>query len=266
MKTVVDTTVFTDVLLKADAQRTKGELALKNSSETLLPEYALKEFKGGPLHYYVWYHNKIVEASSWPEAISVIRNNIGMRRNLPATALQAVGDFLGSIGKELPADIGTRYPGMTLETAQLTELRTWLKQRIARAWRKRRKVTTAVISPLSCYVEKDIETTSSGQLDDAPLKCGVLDCCLRERYRRRLAEIQKLEDACTGTKQEIVRRRQALNRLRRHPTRAYEERHCRALGDAVFALDCPSGGEILTTNVVDHAPLADALNISVRTP
>ena len=52
MKTVVDTTVFTDVLLKADAQRTTEELAIKNASETLLPVHAIKEFKSGPLHYF----------------------------------------------------------------------------------------------------------------------------------------------------------------------------------------------------------------------
>jgi hypothetical protein len=146
MKAIVDTTVVTDALLKTDAQRSRATAALANASETLLPVYAIKEFKRGPLHYYVWYHNKIVEASSWQEATSVIRNNIGRRKNLPSTALQAVGDFLGSIGQQLPADIGLRYPGMTLEKAQLAELQIWLKQRIARAWRKRRKLTTRVIS------------------------------------------------------------------------------------------------------------------------
>ena len=212
------------------------------------------------------YHNKIVEASSWQEATSVIRSNIGPRKNLPATALQAVGDFLGSIGKELPADIGLRYPGMTLENAQLAELQIWLKQRILRAWRKRRNITSAVISPLSCYVESGIKTLLSKQLDDSPVRCGVNDCSLRERYRHRLPELKLLEDACIGTKPEVVKRRQALDRLRSHPTKQYEEKHCRALGDAVFALDCPAGGEILTTNVVDHKPLADALNITVRRP
>jgi hypothetical protein len=54
--------------------------------------------------------------------------------------------------------------------------------------------------------------------------------------------------------------------VRSHPTKPYDEKHWRALGDAVFALDCPKGGEILTTNVVDHKPLADALNITMRTP
>jgi hypothetical protein len=232
----------------------------------LLPQYAIKEFKGGPLHYYVWYHNKIVEASSCQEATTVIRNNIGTRKNLPATALQTLGDFLGSIGKELPVDIGLRYPGMNLESAQLAELRVWLKQRISKAWRKRRNLTTAVVSPQSCYVEKEFRTRLSGQLDDDPLKCNVTDCSLRERYRQRLADVRLLEQACIGTKKEIVKRRRALGRLRRHPTAPYDEEHCRALGDAVFALECPAGGEILTTNVVDHAPLAAALNLTVRSP
>jgi hypothetical protein len=131
---------------------------------------------------------------------------------------------------------------------------------------KRRNITSAVISPLSCYVESGIKTLLSKQLDDSPVRCGVNDCSLRERYRHRLPELKLLEDACIGTKPEVVKRRQALDRLRSHPTKQYEEKHCRALGDAVFALDCPAGGEILTTNVVDHKPLADALNITVRRP
>jgi hypothetical protein len=266
MTTIVDTTVLTDALLKADAQSLRAKTAIESSSETLLPVYAIKEFKRGPLHYYVWYHNKVVEASSWQEATTVIRNNIGMRKNLPSTAVQALGDFLGSIGKELPADIGIRYPGMNLESAQLAELRIWLKQRISRAWRKRRRLTTVVISSLSCYVETELRTRSSGQIDDHPLKCDVVDCCLRERYRRRLDEVRRLEQACTGTKKEIIKRRKALGRLRSHPTKPYDEEHCRALGDAVFTLDCPAGGEVLTTNVVDHAPLAAALNLTVRRP
>jgi hypothetical protein len=266
MKTVVDTTVFTDVLLKTDIQREAGRAALKASSDTLLPVYAIKEFKAGPLHNYVWYHNKVVEASGWQEAITVIRNNLAYRKYMPATALQAVGDFMGSLGKTLPADVGVRYPGVTLETALLLELRIWLKQHITRAWRRRRKITTTVMSPLSCYFEKEFMTTPSGQLDDSPLRCEVTDCCLRERYRDRLSEVKKLESACTSTKPEVVKRRQALKRLRQHPTKAFEEDHCRALGDAVFALDCPAGGEILTTNVVDHEPLAAALKITVRKP
>jgi hypothetical protein len=189
-----------------------------------------------------------------------------MRKYLPATALEALGNFLDSIGKQLPADIGNRYPGMTLEKAQLAELQIWLKQRIRRAWRKRRQVTSAVISPLACYVETSINTSLSGQLDDHPVKCGVSDCSLRTKYNARLDDVKRLEDACTGTKREVVQRRQALNRLRSHPTKPYEERHCRALGDAVFALDCPAGGEILTTNIGDHAPLAAALGLTVRSP
>src|SRR5262249_311169 len=99
-----------------------------------------------------------------------------------------------------------------------------------------------------------------------PVRCGVSDCFLRTKYNTRLDDVRLLENACTGTKREVVRRRQALNRLRRHPTKPYDETHCRALGDAVFALDCPANGEILTTNVVDPAPLAAALNLTVRSP
>ncbi|MCP4201222.1 MAG: hypothetical protein GY769_04735 [bacterium] len=44
------------------------------------------------------------------------------------------------------------------------------------------------------------------------------------------------------------------------------EKVCRALGDAIFALYCPEGAEILTTNVKDHRPLAEAVNRRVVSP
>lgn len=41
---------------------------------------------------------------------------------------------------------------------------------------------------------------------------------------------------------------------------------CRALGDAFFALYCPVDSDILTTNVNDHRPLAEALAKTAISP
>jgi hypothetical protein len=266
MKAIVDTTVMTDALLKADAQKDRAVAALARYDETLLPVYAIKEFKAGPLHYYVWCHNKAVEADSVAEVVNAIRSNMIFKKNLPATALNAIENFHDSIGQQLPGDIQTRYPGMTLQHAMIIELRLWLRQKITRAWRRRRTSFSAVISPLSCYPEADLVLKNSGQLEDGPRDCPKDDCCQRQKYSGRSADLKLLEDACVGTKQEVVRRRQALKRLLKHPKAAYERKHCKALGDAIFTLECRAGAEILTTNLVDHKPLADALGFIVRSP
>jgi hypothetical protein len=41
---------------------------------------------------------------------------------------------------------------------------------------------------------------------------------------------------------------------------------CRSLGDAVFAFLAPADSVILTTNVKDHQPLAEALGKSAISP
>jgi hypothetical protein len=41
---------------------------------------------------------------------------------------------------------------------------------------------------------------------------------------------------------------------------------CRRFGDAYFVLFCPDDAVVLTTNVRDIKPMADALGVSVETP
>jgi hypothetical protein len=45
-----------------------------------------------------------------------------------------------------------------------------------------------------------------------------------------------------------------------------DAKDCRRLGDAFFALYAPPDAVILTTNIKDHAPLAEALGKQARIP
>jgi len=67
-------------------------------------------------------------------------------------------------------------------------------------------------------------------------------------------------------KKETGRRKEALDYLHRTPRRALSENHCKALGDAVFVLQCPQDAILLTTNLQDHGPLADAIGVSALRP
>jgi len=72
-----------------------------------------------------------------------------------------------------------------------------------------------------------------------------------------------LEVIMGSDRNEDVRRRAALHALKNTPRRQFDNKMCRKLGDAYFALNCPGDATILTSNAKDHAPLAGALGKTV---
>jgi predicted nucleic acid-binding protein len=268
-KAFVDTSVLVDALLKQTTQGDEARASLKRYSETHLPVYAIKELKAGALRNYVWFHNKIATTNRWEDAVDAIRR-VGAtpKRYLLSTALQALTDFESSLGKRLLEELAQKYPGATESEMKRAEAQIWLKTAIMRAWRRRRKMTTKIVSDLSCYTETDLNLKLNGTIDDHPVRCGVPDCCLRNEFVARPNDVENLVSACSSLpdKSETMKRRSALRQLHRTPKRILSEDQCRALGDAVFAFHCPTDAEILTTNVNDHGPLAEALGKTVATP
>jgi hypothetical protein len=268
-KAFVDTTVLTDALLKQGVEGTRARSALKRYSETHLPTYAIKEFKAGPLKNYVWFYNKVITTNRWVDAVRAIRA-IGAtpRRNLLGTALKALEDFQSSISKSTPAALAARYPNASLGEIQTAEAKIWLKTAIFRAWRRRRKIVTKIICPLSCYPETDIRLNPNGTIENKPFLCNVDDCCMRPDFAKEAGKVQSLLAACNDLpdKPETSKRRQALRQLVRTPKRPLAEKECRALGDAVFAFQCPSDAVILTTNLKDHEPLAKSVGTTAEAP
>jgi predicted nucleic acid-binding protein len=268
-KAFIDTTVFVNALLKQTAEGDAARAALSQYTATELPVYAIKELKAGALRRYVWFHNKVVNTEEWADAVDAIRR-VGAtpQRYLLSTALQALTDFESSMSKRLVATLAARYPGETESAMKRAEALIWLKTTIMRAWRRRRKITTHVVSELSCYRETDLNFKANGIVDDKPVKCGVQDCCLRAAFASKKDEIASLLKALDGLpdRSENMKRRAAIRHLARTPNRALPEELCRALGDAVFVLQCPADAELLTTNVRDHKPLADAIGKTVTSP
>jgi hypothetical protein len=80
-KAYVDTTVLTDALLKQGPQGAVARGALKTYSETILPVYAIREFKAGPLNYWVWLHNKLVLTKSVSKTLDAISAIVGFQPN-----------------------------------------------------------------------------------------------------------------------------------------------------------------------------------------
>jgi hypothetical protein len=265
MATIVDTTVLVNALLKVGSEGVASRAFLQREADTRLPAYAIKELKAGALHYYVWFHNKTVEAATWAEAVDAIRR-VRQMPNRSATAMQALTEFLSSVANEMPDELRRRYPGLTVDGAKKEEMRLWLKQRILRAWKRRRQVTSSVIGALACYNEAAPIVLQSGQIDDHPTVCSVPDCCLRERFAARTKDLRALEQASRGPRPEHSKRSKALHEMARNPKRAFPPKSCVHLGDAVFTLECSPGDQVATTNVRDHQPLADALGVGLVNP
>jgi predicted nucleic acid-binding protein len=268
-KAFVDTSVLVDALMKQSAQGVHARAALLRYSETQLPVYTIKELKAGALRNYVWFHNKVATTDRWDNAVDAIRR-IGAtpRRYLLSTALQALTDFNSSLGKRLLASLAKKYPGASEGEMKRAEAQIWLKTTIMRAWRKRRSLTTKVVNDLSCYRETDPTVKVNGMIDDRPVKCSVSDCCLRQEFIAHDVDVANLLSACNALadKSETMKRRKVLRQLHRTPKRNLIEEDCRALGDAVFALQCPTDAEVLTTNLGDHKPLAEAIGKTAVAP
>src|SRR5437879_2347183 len=110
-KAYVDTTVLTNVLLKRRWPAGREALgALKRYSATELPEYAVKEFKKGPLAVFVWLHNKLVTTRSVAHTVAAIRRVAPTpQRYRVSTALEALAEAMRAAGAETPKEFAEKY-------------------------------------------------------------------------------------------------------------------------------------------------------------
>ncbi len=260
-KAYVETTILTDALLKPGTVKQAAALRAISSFETsLLPVYSIKEWKAGPLQTYSYVHDKLVVTGSLGDTLEAISRLHPLRAYMKNTSLEAwtaATRFVESSAGDVPVDeLVDRY-------------RLALASLIKTSWRKRRKLTTETIQDLDCYIEAEpkIEKTK-GLFDLHPMKCERdRECHLAAALKSRPEMLEKLRASIPekSIRNEDRKRRAALKQLLR-PKARIDRDTCRDLGDAVFAFFCPDDAVILTTNIKDHRPLAEALGKEARTP
>ena len=268
-KALVDTTILTNILLKSGDIRKKSQLALKKFKQSLLPVYTIKEFKAGPLHNYIYFHNKLITTGSLSKTIAAIqRLSLTPQRYKTATALEALTEASKSISRYTPQDLLKKYPNDRLENILFDETRISIKVIIMMAWKKRRKVTTEIVNPLLCYKE-EAPFEKRGLIVDTPLRCeSNTKCSVQVMLKDKLEDVKKLWDSidASSIRREDQNRRKVLKSIFRTPKRNISDNDCRHLGDAVFALLAPKDSVVLTTNIRDHKILAQALDKKAETP
>lgn len=262
----LDTTVLSDALLGPGDKGKVARAGFKRFDEVLVPSYAIKEFKAGPLRYYVWLHNKASTTETWADAIRAVAT-VMRQKNLASTAIQAIADFNSSMVKSGLYSI--RQDGETAEQAERREALVWLQSRILRAWRGRRRPPFVRVAPLPCYAEVDVRFDDKKNIFiNAPMLCTLDNCCLRDQFLSKPVDTAALLNACNilRAKAEMNKRRKVLKNILKHPHSELTDQDCIALGDAVFALQCPAGATVLTTNISDHGPLANAIGKTAEPP
>jgi hypothetical protein len=271
-KAFIETTVLTDVLLKKNHESgNQASAALRRFTETELPVYAIKEFQGGPLKNFIWFHNVLAVNGSFSRSLTKLHKMaLTPRRYTTATAIEALrGAAETSLNDVTLKDLSKQYGALANPDVVLAErFRLSLKANIFRGWRQRRRVTTSVVEPLSCYAERGIEE-DQGLLSIAMPQCApTRECCLAPLLRDRINQLQKLREILKSQDQkpENVRRGKVLRALHRTPKREMNVTMCRDLGDAYFALFAPQNSTILSTNLRDIDPLATALGKRTERP
>jgi hypothetical protein len=268
-KAYVDTSVLADVLVKPKTAQGKAATeALQSYDLTLLPVYAIKELKAGILGTYVWLYNRLSESKSFWDIFSILhRESRSLRRNRLSTALEALDLMKNSMASEMSGGLKQRYGIQANEDVVMCdEVRYRLRRAVRKAWQKRRSVTTEVIQPLACYEER-APTEERGLLVDKPTSCrSGVECCMANDLRANVAHLEKLRDAsAAGTPAAHQTRHKILKDLCRKKV-FIDDRKCRSLGDAIFAFFCPEDATILTTNMKDHEPLANAVGKNAARP
>jgi hypothetical protein len=263
-KAFLDTTILVNLLLKRGEVRKRSQDALKRFDGVDFPVFAIKEFKAGALSNWVWLHNKLVATRSLAKTLDAIRAVMLFKKNLASTALEALAD-LGKQSKSTFADLESQYGKQAdPDVVAADRLRSGAKTRVFLAWRARRSIGAATV-PLPCYLESGPYEVD-GLLSCKPVKCDADDCSMAPALKARPADLNALRDAVKAQpiKPENARRAKALKELIRN--RPVDDSLCRSLGDAIFAFFAPNGSVILTTNIRDHGPLAQALGKKAEVP
>jgi len=270
-KAYVDTTVLTDALLKKYSRAEKAKAALRRFEVTELPQYAIKEFKAGPLKNFTWLHNELAMSRSFAKVcVRLQKMSMSPRRYLTSTALEALTEAANEIRRLTAGKIVEKYGADSdIDTIQAAEYRLAVKRNVFKAWKLRRRLTTRVTDLLTCYSEIDPYESTGGLIEIDPVKCQPkVECCLAPKLKAQPSFLRSLSYAVKSQpdSRENQRRSQALDTLILWPREPLTESSCRSLGDAIFVFFAPTKAVILTTNVRDHKPLASALGKEVQQP
>lgn len=207
-------------------------------------------------------HNKLAAHRSVAGALESLHAlSRTPQRNKYATALEALTGASSTISSVTTRALSEKYGDHSVDEALADEVRLSLKTIIYQAWRSKGTIATKIVDHLACF-EQGSPKEVRGQIELKSTKCNhEIMCSVQQMIAANLNNAKKLRDAVVSSKDkpENQRRAKALKEIMRKPKSPINDHLCRSLGDAVFAFCAPEDAIILTTNITDHAVLAESL-------
>lgn len=256
----LDTTVVVE-LAETSTSRAAADF-VSNNLPAKIPYYALRELLAGKVRTLCDAHNKLKASENSAEAISAFMS-------LPAIAGRKRDGAVKAIAEELNRAFRKNPDGSRSSVQQ--EVIQSLALKCASLWtRAKRPKLCNLVQSLGCFSAGELSRGESGELRGPhdSFDCKKNERCAAAAY---LAQdeisLDKLLDAlhprnlddAAKRKRENTSRRKALKELKNKGARDFDKRLCRALGDAYFAVMCPHGMKVVTTNIVDHKYLCEAI-------
>lgn len=271
MTPIVDATVVADAILKTGARAKVAQAALATSD---VPHYALKEVRHGPFGNFVYAHNLLAETGSMRAArlrVAALGRSPYRQRTAQEALDEAEAEFNGHDAAVIAAVLAGASRalgvGVTGDVVFAVQYRLALGGIVRRAHAQIAILDARATNRLSCFQSKPLTSKAGNVVEDGVRKCAG-SCALGAMFASLSVDVATLQGvvAAQPQKRENTNRGLALQFVLQYPGVAPSVKHCRALGDAVYALLCPPGGTIVTTNLADHAPLAAALGKTAKTP
>jgi len=268
-KAFLDTTIIVNILLKRNELHDRCRAALQRFDSASFPAYALKEMKAGPLHAWIWLHNRCVTDRSYERVVRAIHAMARTRqKNLADSALEAVAETGASKRMKMGSLVEKYGASATEDVVHCDRMRLGLQRRITQAWRQPFALEADISNPLPCFEIGEF-TIKRGLIEFARLSCdwkrGCEIAAQMSREPEKVVALRKVTES-DPSRRESNKRSQSLRHIVRTPNRPMNDNQCRAIGDAVFAFFTPADSVILTTNIKDHRPLAAALGKRAEEP
>jgi hypothetical protein len=265
----LDTTVLVGLSEFTEPTRSNSQQFVDSHQPSEAGYYASRELLAGPVQYICDAHNVLLGAQNHTEAMLAIRRRIqaaGRKREVPLQVLiESLNEIFGTGKAGTPAD----YKREALQAIMIKGQQLWYRANTLKNVRR--------VQQLACFNSGDISIGEGGELrgPNNSFNCLATERCAAAGYLSEAeAALTKLIEALRPAKLdkgargkgENVSRRKALKQIKALGPKLFSKRHCRAIGDAYFAVMCPAGSIIATTNLRDFEPLCKALGKQAEKP
>jgi hypothetical protein len=264
-KVFLETTIMVDRLCKDRETVKKIEKILSNYDKSYTSNYARMEFKKGFLQNLIYLHGKVANCKNLTDVFEAISKlSATPRRHLLGSILESIKNFYKEIYKTKPSEIIKNYGDISLDEYLKEMAESYLSNLICNSWRRFDKVVDEMINPMKCFVDIEAPRKVGKIYDNTPRTCDKsrFRCEIRrffndmpESFSKILKRLKDLQNPDAET----INRVRSLKEILRVRKRDIKIKDCWNCGDAIMAVEAPSGSDIYNNNQKHYIPICEVI-------